>query len=63
MECFTEVLQNSSEDTLIHMGARWLLNIAFMTLGAHPGDVPEDYLIPPEAFDSEDILNLVEIGE
>ena len=54
VECFTEVLQNSSEDTLIHMSARWLLNIAFMTLGAHPGDVPEAYLIPPEAFDSDE---------
>ena len=54
VECFTEVLQNSSEDTLIHMSARWLLNIAFMTLGAHPGGVPEAYLIPPEAFDSDE---------
>ncbi len=32
---------------------RWLLNIAAMALGEYPGGVAGDYLIPPEAFESE----------
>ncbi len=35
---------------------RWLLNIAYMTLGAYPEKVPPQYLVPPSAFTSaEDI--------
>ena len=33
--------------------ARWLLNIAFMTLGAFPDQVPGQYLVSPEAFQPE----------
>ncbi len=44
---FTEVLQSSEEK---HFDARWLLNIAYMTLGEYPDGVPEPYRIPPEAF-------------
>ena len=33
--------------------ARWLLNIAYMTLGEHPGKVPARYLIPEEVFVSD----------
>jgi len=33
--------------------ARWLLNIAHMTLGAYPDGVPAAYRIPPSAFASE----------
>lgn len=33
--------------------ARWLLNIAYMTLGEYPEGVPEPWLIPPEVFESE----------
>jgi hypothetical protein len=32
--------------------ARWLLNIAHMTLGSYPSGVPRDALIPPEVFAS-----------
>ncbi len=36
--------------------ARWLLNIAYMTLGAWPAEVPREYRMPPSAFAStEDI--------
>lgn len=28
------------------MESRWLLNLAYMTLGMHPEEVPEEYLIP-----------------
>ncbi len=33
--------------------ARWLLNIAYMTLGAYPDQVPEQHLVAPEAFQPE----------
>jgi hypothetical protein len=33
--------------------ARWLLNVAHMTLGSYPGGVPEAFLIPPKVFESE----------
>ena len=33
--------------------ARWLLNIAHMTLGSYPAGVPERYLIPEAVFASE----------
>lgn len=32
---------------------RWLLNIAYMTLGEYPGGVPKQWLIPPKAFESD----------
>ena len=32
------------------LGARWLLNIAYMTVGGYPGEVPAAHLIPPETF-------------
>ena len=35
------------------MRARWLLNIAYMTLGEHPDKVPPQWLIPVSAFDSD----------
>jgi hypothetical protein len=33
--------------------ARWLLNIAYMTVGEWPGKVPPQYLVPPSAFKSD----------
>src|SRR5439155_20335207 len=35
------------------LGARWLLNIAYMTVGEYPDKVPAPWLIPPKAFESE----------
>ncbi|MBK8001032.1 MAG: CRTAC1 family protein [Verrucomicrobia bacterium] len=35
------------------LSARWLLNLAYMTLGEYPAQVPGQYLIPPKAFASE----------
>jgi hypothetical protein len=32
---------------------RWMLNIAYMTLGKYPDGVPKKYLIPPGLFKSE----------
>ncbi len=48
---FTELLQMTSGS---HERARWLLNIAYMTLGDYPHDVPSEYLIPPETFSSDE---------
>ena len=35
-------------------GARWLLNIACMTIGEYPDGVPGQFLIPPETFASDE---------
>ena len=36
-----------------HKAARWLLNLAYMTVGAYPAELPDEFLIPPERFESE----------
>jgi hypothetical protein len=46
---FTELLQRTSGK---HDRAKWLLNIAYMTLDGYPAEVPSEYLIPPETFSS-----------
>ena len=46
---FLEVLSGNPRD----LSARWLLNIAYMTLGEYPREVPSNYLIPPELFESD----------
>ncbi|MBI3477444.1 MAG: VCBS repeat-containing protein [Acidobacteria bacterium] len=33
--------------------SRWLLNIAYMTIGRYPDDVPAKWLVPSSTFDSE----------
>ena len=52
IECFTEVLANTLETSIPHLEARWLLNVAYMTVGEYPQGVPENHLIPPSAFES-----------
>ena len=37
--------RTNPENALVY---RWLLNIAYMTLGQYPDQVPKDWLIPPE---------------
>lgn len=44
-----EILQNNPRD----LHSRWLLNVAYMTLGKYPEEVPEEWLIPQEAFASD----------
>jgi hypothetical protein len=46
---FTALLEADPDD----LGYRWLLNLAYMTLGEHPGEVPERWLIPEAVFASE----------
>ncbi len=47
-EVLRELLDRRPDD----LAARWLLNIAQMTLGEYPGEVPEGLVIPPERFES-----------
>lgn len=46
IEYFLQVLERDPQ----HLGAKWLLNIAAMTLGEHPDLVPEPHRLPPDAF-------------
>ncbi len=46
---FTEALQANPKD----LEPRWLLNIAYMQLGAYPEEVPKAWLIPPSTFAPE----------
>ena len=48
----TEVLRNTTVELPLHLEARWLLNIAYMTVGGYPEQVPKPYLLPPDAFQS-----------
>lgn len=50
IECFQSVWKNSDENTVMWLRARWLMNIAHMTLGEYPDRVPKEYLIPPSQF-------------
>ncbi len=50
-----EALLAEEPDELV---SRWLLNLAYMARGRYPDGVPERWLIPPAAFESE-----YEIGE
>jgi len=47
IECLTELLKQQPDNAT----AIWLLNVAYMTIGGYPSDVPDLFLIPPERFD------------
>src|SRR5690606_29281618 len=49
IELFEQFLNQDSRD----YNSLWLLNIAYMTLGEYPAGVPEKWLIPESAFESE----------
>jgi hypothetical protein len=45
------------------LSARWLLNIAYMTVGEYPAKVPAPWLIPPSAFASDyDVGRFVDVA-
>ncbi|HWB07491.1 MAG TPA: CRTAC1 family protein [Verrucomicrobiales bacterium] len=48
-----EVLTGMLRQDPANLEARWLLNIAHMTLGEYPDKVDKLWLIPPEAFESK----------
>ncbi len=42
---------------------RWVLNLAYMTLGKYPDGVPKEHLLPPSAFaSSEDIGRFTDVA-
>jgi hypothetical protein len=49
VEVLTEHLKHFPDD----LQARWLLNLACMTLGDYPDKVPAQWLIPPKVFASD----------
>ena len=53
---FKGVLQNTPKHESLHLAAQWLINIAYMTIGGYPEQVPKSYLIPPKAFESEEVI-------
>ncbi len=50
---FQAVLDNTAAEERLRLSARWLLNIAYMTLGQYPEGVPPAHRIPPKAFESQ----------
>ena len=49
----TEVVTDPTMIFQIREPSRWLMNIAYMTLGEYPDQVSSEYLIPTEFFESE----------
>ncbi len=59
IEYFLEYLEQRPDDVEV----KWLLNIAYMTLGAYPSQVPAQHLIPPAVFESsEDVGRFVDVA-
>ena len=52
IEQYRQILANP-QDELTAFASRWLLNLAYMAVGEHPSQVPEEWLIPAEALRSE----------
>jgi hypothetical protein len=50
---YTELLSDPKTNPENALAYRWLLNIAYMTLGEYPEKVPRRWLIPPERFKSD----------
>ena len=42
------------ENPVDNVTAIWLLNLAYMTVGGYPTEVPQQFLIAPEKFESDD---------
>ncbi len=49
IEIYKKILSKYPND----LESRWLLNLAYMTLGEHPQNVPPQWLIPTKAYQSE----------
>jgi FG-GAP-like repeat/ASPIC and UnbV len=54
IQMLTVVLNAAREGTPRYLEARWLLNLAYMTIGEYPDQVPLKWVIPPQAFESEE---------
>ena len=53
IEALLQAYELAEDDALGRWGARWLINIAHMTLGTYPEGVPEPLCIPTQAFRSK----------
>ncbi|MDB4407099.1 CRTAC1 family protein [bacterium] len=53
IEYLTEVIQTTSRNSESNVRARWLLNLANMTLGEYPAQVPTQHRIDPSYFESK----------
>ena len=53
IEYFLKYLDRNPDE----LDVRWLLNLAYMTLGSYPGKVPAKYLLPPSVFDSKETVS------
>lgn len=63
IEWFTKTLEMTKPISSTYREARWLLNIAHMTLGSYPDGVGEDYRIDPEVFASDEVFpRFTEVG-
>jgi tetratricopeptide (TPR) repeat protein len=59
IEYFLKYLEKKPSD----LEVRWLINVAYMTVGKYPAGVPEKYLIPLAAFESkEDVGRFVDVA-
>ena len=52
IEEYTRILGDPPDESTA-LAARWLLNLAYMTVGEYPFHVPERWLVPPGAFRSD----------
>lgn len=50
IEHFKKYLEGNPKD----LEVRWLLNLAYMTLGKYPNEVPKQYLLPSASFESKE---------
>ena len=53
IEHFRNALRIIDSDSRLHLRARWLMNIAYMTIGEYPEQVPEEYLISVSSQQSD----------
>lgn len=59
IEYFQKYLQRKPDV----LDVKWMLNLAYMTLGKYPAGVPQQYLIPPSNFESpEDVGRFVDVA-
>ena len=49
---FSQILAGTPRTSPLNLKTAWLLNIAYMTLGEYPDEVPEAYRMPEEVFAS-----------
>ena len=50
---FESIVRGTPKSAPIHISSKWLLNLAYMTLGEYPGGVSPDVLIDPRHFSSK----------